>query len=368
MDDIFATADDLGPYRIVHVNRPREGLRAIVVVDNIACGPAIGGARIAPDVSLEECARLARAMSRKNASAGLPHGGGKAVIFADPKMPDGGKEQLIRSFACAIADITDYIVGPDMGTDERAMAWIKDEIGRAVGLPTAIGGIPLDEIGATGFGCAVAAEVAQEFCDVKLDGARVAIQGFGAVGHHAARFLAERGVVLVAASDSKGMVHDPDGIDIGRLAAIKADGGAVADYPHGKKLGREAILDVDCDVWIPAARPDVLDAGNVARLKARLVVQGANIPATPEAETIMHERGILSVPDFIANAGGVICASVEYHGGTAAGAFTMIEEKIRRNTRAVLNDARQRDCLPRAAADVLAERRIREAMALRRWS
>jgi glutamate dehydrogenase (NAD(P)+) len=368
MDDIFAAADDLGPYKIVHINRPREGLRAIVVVDNIACGPAIGGARMAPDVSLAECARLARAMSLKNAAAGLPHGGGKSVVFADPEMPEVDKERLMRAFAGAIADITDYIVGPDMGTDERAMAWIKDEIGRATGLPAVIGGIPLDEIGATGFGCAVAAEVAQDFCDFSLEGARVAVQGFGAVGHHAARFLAEKGAVLVAASDSKGMVHAPGGIDVARLAGIKADGGAVADYPDGEKHGRDAIVGVDCDIWIPAARPDVLDGDSVGRLKARLVVQGANIPATAEAETIMHERGILSVPDFIANAGGVICAAVEYRGGSETDAFAAIDEKIRRNTQAVLTDARERKCLPREAAEALAERRIREAMALRRWS
>jgi glutamate dehydrogenase/leucine dehydrogenase len=132
MHDIFAAADDLGPYKIVHINWPREGLRAIVVVDNIACGPAIGGARMAPDVSLAECTRLARAMSLKNAAAGLPHGGGKSVVFADPGMPEADKERLMRAFAGAIADITDYIVGPDMGTDERAMAWSSEGSSSAI--------------------------------------------------------------------------------------------------------------------------------------------------------------------------------------------------------------------------------------------
>ncbi|MGH6954014.1 MAG: Glu/Leu/Phe/Val dehydrogenase dimerization domain-containing protein, partial [Alphaproteobacteria bacterium] len=166
-NDPFEFADDLGPARIVHLHGPAAGLRAIVVVDNVACGPAIGGVRMAPDVSLEECVRLARAMTLKNAAAALPHGGGKSVIFADPAVARGEKERVIRAFAAAIRDVSDYIPGPDMGTDESCMAWVKDEIGRAVGLPPELGGIPLDQIGATGFGLAVAAEAAQGFCDLR---------------------------------------------------------------------------------------------------------------------------------------------------------------------------------------------------------
>ena len=278
------------------------------MVDNTACGPAIGGTRMAADAGLEECARLARAMTLKSAVAGLPHGGAKSVIIADPGLDPSEKEQLVRAFACAIRDLTDYIPGPDMGTDERAMAWVHDEIGRSVGLPREIGGIPLDEIGATGFGVAVAAEVAQEFCDLELKGARVAVQGFGAVGRHAARFLGEKGCTLVAAADSRGTLHDPDGIDVDALIALKAEGGGVTDHGQGRGLARDDIIGVDCDIWIPAARPDVITAETVGQLKARLVVQGANIPVTKEAERTLFDRGVLSVPDFIANAGGVICA------------------------------------------------------------
>lgn len=204
MADVFALTDELGPEKVIHISNPGAGLRAIVVVDNIAAGPSIGGVRMAPDVTLGECARLARTMTLKNGAAGLPHGGAKSVIFADPAMPASDKEHLIRAFAVAIRQIEDYIPGPDMGTNETCMAWIRDEIGRAVGLPRVVGGIPLDEIGATGHGVAVAAEVAEAFCDVRLAGARVAIQGFGAVGKHVARFLGDRGVKLVAVSDSRG--------------------------------------------------------------------------------------------------------------------------------------------------------------------
>ncbi len=364
---MFSFEDELGPEKVVHIHVPAAGLRAIVVIDNVAAGPAIGGTRMAPDVSLEECARLARAMTLKNAAAGLAHGGAKSVIFGDPHMPDADKERLIRAFACAITDLKDYIPGPDMGTNETAMAWVRDETGRSVGLPRELGGIPLDEIGATGFGLAIAAEAAQEFCGLKLDGARIVVQGFGSVGHHAARFLAERGARLVGAADSRGAVADPNGLDIEILERLKAEGGSVADYAEANRIGADDLIAVACDIWIPAARPDVLRGDNAGRLDCKLFLQGANIPATPEAEHIMHERGILSVPDFIANAGGVICAAVEYHNGTQAGAFAAIEEKLRRNTHDVLQHASQHGIEPRLAALELAEARVRRAMRLRRW-
>ena len=161
MEDLFRFADPYGPAKIIHIHRPSLNLKAIVVVDNTACGPAVGGVRMATDVSVEECFRLARAMTWKNAAAGLPHGGGKSVIFGDPRMPSAQKEQIIRAFADAIGDLADYVPGPDMGTDELCMGWIKDETGRAVGLPATVGGIPLDEIGATGFGLAACVDVAR---------------------------------------------------------------------------------------------------------------------------------------------------------------------------------------------------------------
>jgi glutamate dehydrogenase (NAD(P)+) len=367
MSDPFDFADDLGPRAIMHVHRPAIGLRAIVVVDNVACGPAIGGIRMAPDVTLGECVRLARAMTFKNAAAGLAHGGAKAVVFGDPRMPVADKERLVRGLADSIADLSDYIPGPDMGTDERCMAWIKDEIGRAAGLPAVLGGIPLDEIGATGWGLVAAIEVAAERAKLLLDGARIAVQGFGAVGGHAARFLAARGARLCAASDSKGTILDPDGLDVEALLALKAQGRPLHDLPGATRLDAGAIVDVSCDVWIPAARPDVIHAGNVARLDARIVAEGANIPLTEEAELALHHRGVLVVPDFIANAGGVICAAVEVAGGSQGAALAYVEERIRANTRAVLDEAAAAGITPRAAAVARAQRIVRGAAALRRF-
>lgn len=367
MSNTFRFADDLGPCKIVHLYEPAAGLKAIVVIDNTAAGPAIGGTRMAPDVSLEECVRLARAMTLKNAAAGLPHGGAKSVIFADPAMPAPDKERLIRAFATAIGSLVEYIPGPDMGTNETAMAWVKNEIGRAAGLPRELGGIPLDEIGATGLGVAAAAEAAQPFAGLKLDGARVAVQGFGAVGYHAARFLEAKGARLVAASDSKGAILNPDGIPVAALHALKSRGQGVNELAGVKSIPSGELIGVDCDIWIPAARPDVINDTNVAHLKARLVVQGANIPATHAAELEMHRRGIIVIPDFIANAGGVITAAVEYAGGSEQSALAAVAERITANTRAVLEASRDQSIPPRQAADNLARARVLRAMSFSRW-
>jgi len=368
MKDLYPFYDDLGPAKILHVYEPSIKLKAILVVDNVAAGPSVGGIRMATDVSTEECFRLARAMTLKNAAAGLAHGGGKAVIYGDPKMPRNEKELVIRGFANALRDIKEYILAPDMGTDEECMAWIKDEVDRVVGLPREVGGIPLDEIGATGWGIRHAIEVALADCGFELDGARIVIQGFGAVGKHAARFLVEQGAVLVGACDSVGSVYNPKGIDLDQLMELKVAGKSIVEYSDGRKGERDAVIDMECDIWIPAARPDVIDEDNVARLKTRLVVEGANIPITHAAEKILHQRGILCLPDFIANAGGVICAAMEYKGATQAAAFEAIEEKLRRNTRQILDAVREQQILPRDAALDLALKRVRTAVGFRRWA
>jgi glutamate dehydrogenase (NAD(P)+) len=372
MSDVFDFADDLGPAKVIHVYEPSIKLKAVLAVDNIAKGPSIGGVRMAADVSTEECCRLARAMTLKNAAAGLPYGGGKAVLYGDPKMPKEQKQQLIRALAGSLRNVEEYIFAPDMGTDEECMAWVKDEIARVVGLPRELGGIPLDEIGATGFGLSHVTDVALRYCDFPLEGARVVIQGFGAVGINAARYLKEKGALIVAVADSRGAVHDPEGLDFDALCELKQAGKSVADYgastPAGKAMDRDDVIDVECDIWIPAARPDVIHADNVHRLKTKLIIEGANIPITHEAEETLYEKGILYVPDFIANAGGVICAAMEYEGASEAAAFASIEEKLRRNTEQVLKAAKADGILPRQAAVEMALQRVKKAMSFRRWS
>lgn len=352
--------DQWGPAKVLYLSDSYCGLKAIVVVDNVACGPALGGVRMLPDVTPEEVSRLARAMTLKNAAAGLAHGGAKAAILARPGSPE--RETLLRSFARGIAELREYIPAPDMGTDEECMAVIHREIGRAAGLPRSRGGIPLDEIGATGFGVAECSEVAAEFAGLRLKGARVAIEGFGHVGEHAASFLAGKGAVIVAVSDIHGLIHAADGLDLLELARAKREHGSVMGYSRAcRKLPKEEIFSVHCDLFVPAARSDTLNAKRAATLRARLVVEGANIPATAEAERILHERGVVVVPDFIANAGGVICCSVEYRGGNEAQAFAEIRERLRRNTATILERARSEKRLPREVAERLALERVGEA-------
>lgn len=367
-DNLFRFADAFGPLKIIHVYEPSINLRAVLVVDNIAKGPSIGGVRMAPDVSTEECFRLARAMTLKNAAAGLPHGGGKIVVYGDPKMPKKQKAKLLRGLACALRNEDSYIFAPDMGTDEECMAWVRDEIGRVVALPRELGGIPLDQIGATGWGLSHATDVAADHCNFELARARFVIQGFGAVGKNTARFLTNKGAILVAASDSRGMIKNNSGLNVNNLIQLKAQGKSVADYQDGERFEREAIINVECDIWIPAARPDVINADNVSQLKTKLIVQGANIPITHEAETMLSKQGILYVPDFIANAGGVICAAMEYHGANENAALATIAEKVRRNTKLVLTRAKEENIETRQAAIEMAMERVQKAMSFRRFS
>jgi glutamate dehydrogenase (NAD(P)+) len=359
-EEVFQYSDEIGPEKVLYVYDPKTKLKGILVVDNTVRGPAIGGTRMAPDVSTEEIFRLARAMTFKNAAADIPHGGGKSGIIADPETEN--KHELIRSFARGIEPVTDYIPGPDMGTDERCMAIVYKEIGRAIGLPRELGGIPLDEIGSTGYGVALSTEVACEYALLDLSKASVAVEGFGAVGRAVVKFLTEKGAKIVAVSDSKGGIYQPDGLNCEKLLKIKQTTGTVKNYEDGLTIENEELFRLPVDILIPGARPDVISKENARDIKAALVVEAANIPATREAERILHDRGVFVVPDFIANAGGVITAAVEYRGGTESEVFSAIREKIVKNTRQVLDMATDQKVPPRVAAENIAKERVLKAM------
>jgi len=360
LESVFQYSDEIGPEKVLYVYDPKTKLKGILVVDNTARGPGIGGVRMAPDVSTQEVFRLARAMTFKNAAADIPHGGGKGGIIADPKTKK--KYELVRSFAKGIEPITDYIPGPDMGTDERCMAIVHEEIGRAIGLPRELGGIPLDELGSTGYGVAISTEVACEYAFLDLSKASVAVEGFGAVGKATVEFLIEKGAKIVAVSDSKGAIYKPDGLNYEELLETKQTTGTVKSYTGGQIIENEELFRLPVDILIPGARPDVISEENARDIKAALVVEAANIPATREAERILHDRGILVVPDFIANAGGVITAAVEYKGGTEKEVFSVIKEKIVKNTRQILDMATDQKVLPRVAAENIAMERVLKAM------
>ena len=363
--EIFGYADELGPERVVHFYLPRLQLKAILVVDNTALGAAIGGIRMAPDVSTHEVFRLARSMTLKNSAAGITHGGAKAAVLADPDVRN--KDEIVRAFARLLRPHDDYIPGPDMGTDEHSMAIIFDEIGRAAGLHRELGGIPLDEIGITGYGVVEAADVAAGFIGMPLGNATVAIEGFGSVGQACFRYLVAKGARVVAVSDIDGALHDPDGLDFSELALCNRETGKRAklwnrDYPRGARIAVDALFGLDVDILVPGARPDVITAANVAGVKARMVVEAANIPLSIEAETRLGDRGVLVVPDFIANCGGVIAGSVELRRGTVEECFRMVERQVRGNVRDMLALARNEGIYPRQAAERMARQRVLTAM------
>ncbi|MCP4221216.1 MAG: Glu/Leu/Phe/Val dehydrogenase [bacterium] len=368
MGDNFVFCDDLGPAKIIQVYEPKSNLQGVLVIDNIALGPALGGLRMGTGVTTRECFRLARSMSLKNAAAGLAHGGGKSIIKADPNCPPEQKEQLLRAMASALRDEKDYIFAPDMGTDEACMAIIRDETKHVTSLPRELGGIPLDEIGATAWGLRHAAETALGFCRFHLEDARIVIQGFGNVGLNVAKFLSEAGAIVVAAADIDGAIFNYKGLNVPHLVELASQKKSVSEYPDGQKLDNADLVDIESDIWIPAAQPDVITKDNVNRLKTKLVVPGANIGVTPEAEQVLHDKGILCLPDFIANSGGVICAAMEHSGSCESSVFPVIEEKIKYNTQQVIEASRSKGVLPRAAAEEMAFERIRKAMTYKRWS
>jgi len=292
---------------------------------NSARGPTKGGVRYHPRVTLDEVRALAMWMTWKCAVVGIPYGGAKGGVVCNPKeMSRGELERLTRRYtsdiSLAIGPHTD-ILAPDVYTDAQVMAWIMDTYTAHVGhwSPAVVTGKPL-EIGgskgreeATSRGVMYAAAEAARVQGIGLENARVAIQGFGNVGSHAARLLEdEMNCRVVAVSDSSGGVFNDNGLDVKKLLDVKRSTGSVINYQQGEGITNAELLEVDCDVLIPAALEQVIDARNAERIKAKIVVEGANGPTTPEADQVLFERGIFIVPDILANAGGVTVSYFEW--------------------------------------------------------
>lgn len=332
-----------------------------------------------PDVTEEEVCRLARTMTWKNALAGIPFGGAKAGIrFSKQTQKD--KKALVQSFARALRWLMPrkYIAGPDVNTGEKEMAWFVEATGNwrtATGKPAGLCmktfgkpgekcGIP-HEFGSTGFGVAQAARVAADVAGLTLQGATVAIEGFGNVGSFAFHHLKKLGAAMVAVADTSGTVHFKDGLDEQTLHRLKSGGRSVTAYPGGTKLAHDDIFGLPVDILIPAAVTDVIHAGNKHSIKARIIVEGANIPMQEPIEEELFRKGILIVPDFIANAGGVISSYAEYRGYNPKRMFDTIERKITHTTRRVLEESARRKLNPRKIAMDLAMTKVRQAMAKR---
>ncbi|WSS45273.1 Glu/Leu/Phe/Val dehydrogenase [Streptomyces sp. NBC_01187] len=372
---LLSQMDEWGPEKVVCVSDSRTGMRGVLVLDNTARGMGKGGTRMSPTLDVPEIARLARTMTWKWAAVDLFQGGAKAGILGDPHAP--GKEGVLRAFARALANEVprEYVLGLDMGLTERDAAILRDELGdrgAAVGLPAALGGVPYDELGVTGYGVAESAEAAGEAIGLPLRGARVALQGFGAVGAAAARRLAALGAVVVAVSTGEGAVHDPDGLDLAAMLRLRDEyGDACVLHGAGRRLPVGGELRVDADILVPAAREDAVDEEIARATRARLVVEGANSPTTPRAKAALAGRGIVTVPDFIANAGGVVAAAFAMDARYSpfrpepAQIFTTVSAKLRANTAQVLEESRLRGSTPHEAATALAQERVRAAMELR---
>lgn len=355
--------DSYGPEKVLEVYHPKSGMRGFVVIDNTALGPAKGGVRMTPTVTPHEVSRLARAMTWKNALADLPFGGGKGGIIANDKdMSAEEKAEFVKAFAEGLKVVCPehYVSAPDMNMAENEMKIMANTVGdmkACTGKPADMGGLP-HELGSTGFGVFHATKVAVEHLGMDLKNVSFAVEGFGNVGWFVSKFMTEAGAKLVAASDSRGVICNKDGLDFEGLAKAKKEEKTVTKYADGEVLPSNDIKTVEADVLITAAVPDLINAGDVDEMKFKIIVEGSNIPMVHEVEELFHKKGVLVVPDFVANAGGVISSYVEYKGGTEEEMWKLVEEKITKNTKLVLDKAKEKDRSPREAGMEIAEERV----------
>jgi glutamate dehydrogenase (NAD(P)+) len=294
------------------------------VVHNIARGPSKGGIRYHPDVTLDEVKALAMLMTWKCALAGIPFGGAKGGVVCDPKaMSDRELQGMTRRFTTEIINEIGPevdIPAPDVGTDGRVMAWIFDTysmnkghsvLGVVTGKPLTIGGsLGREEATARGALYCIRDAVAKQ--NRSLADMRVAVQGFGNVGSFLAKFLAEDGATVIAISDSRSGLYNAKGIDIQAALAHKRDTGALAGLKGADEITNEELLLLDCDVLAPCALEQVITEENAPQVKAKIILEGANGPLTPRADAILEEKGVLIIPDILANAGGVIVSYFEW--------------------------------------------------------
>ena len=294
------------------------------VQHNMARGPGKGGIRFHPDVTLDEVKALAMWMTWKCALVNIPFGGAKGGVICDPRtMSMQELENLTRRFTSEISIIIGPekdIPAPDVYTTPQIMAWIMDTFsmqkgysvpGVVTGKPVAIGG-SLGRDKATARGCLYVVDEAMKELNLPIEGARVAVQGFGNAGMYAAELMAERGYTIVAVSDSKGGVANPKGLDVAGIMAHKAETGSVVGFRGGDRISNKDVLEYDCDVLVPAALEKVITKETAPRIKAKIVAEAANGPTMPDADAILFERGIMVLPDILANAGGVSVSYFEW--------------------------------------------------------
>ncbi len=358
-----------------------EGYR---VQHNVSRGPGKGGVRYHPGVTLSEVMALAGWMTVKNAALNLPYGGAKGGIRVDPKQLSLSElERMTRRYTSEIGIIIGPdrdIPAPDVNTNERVMAWMMDTYSMNVGStsPGVVTGKPLSLGGslgrrdATGRGCFVVAREAMQRLGQEMKGVRVALQGFGNVGNAAARVFHDHGARIVAIQDVAGTIYKPDGIDPHALMKFLAAGqGTLLDFPGVEQIAPAKFWEVECEILLPAALENQITAENAGRIRAKLIVEGANGPTTPQAEDILLSRGAIILPDVLANAGGVTVSYFEWVQNASSFFWTeadinaRLDRALSEAFRAIWDLAQERKLPLRTAAFVIACTRVLEARELR---
>ena len=352
------------------------------VQHNGSRGPFKGGIRYHPKVTLEEVTALAMWMTWKSAVLDIPYGGSKGGVVCDPKqMSRHELEALTRRYTTMILDfIGPYkdVPAPDVYTDEQTMAWLLDTYNQFHGysVPEVVTGKPIALGGsegrreATSRGVVICAREAAKNLAIPSKGATVAVQGFGKVGANAAQIFENEGWKVIAASDSASAVYDTGGLNVSKVIDHKNKTGKLMGLPGAKTITNEELLTLNCDVLVPAALENQLTRSNAGDVSAKIVVEGANGPTTPEADRIMHEKGVLLVPDILANAGGVTVSYYEWVQNLNREHWTeeevnqKLEQKMVKAFHDVLNLSKERDIQMRTAALMLGVGRVAEALQL----
>jgi glutamate dehydrogenase (NAD(P)+) len=353
------------------------------VQHNVSRGPGKGGIRYHQDVSLDEVRALAMWMSWKCACVDIPYGGAKGGVIVDPKkLSIREVEGLTRRFTTEISPLigpTRDIPAPDVNTNAQTMAWIMDTYsmhhgytipGVVTGKPISIGG-SLGRNEATARGVVFTLLQASAALNVPLVGASVSIQGYGNAGSIAATLLKDEGATIVAVSDSTGGIHNAAGLDPARVSAWKQEHGTVVGFPGADEVTNREILEVDCDILVPAALENQITKHNAANVKARIVAEAANGPTTPEADAILHDRGVFLIPDILCNAGGVTVSYFEWVQDMQS--FFWTEERINQSLKEIMDRAfaavhamsEHHEVDMRTAAYMVAVARVAEATMLR---
>lgn len=352
---------------------------------NDALGPFKGGIRYHPNVSMDEVMALSMWMTWKCSASNLPYGGGKGGVICNPKeMSLGELERLSRGYFRAIS----RIIGPewdipagDVNTSGREMAWFMDEysrlrghnvLGAVTGKPLSIGGSE-GRVEATGKGVSVVGREAARVLGMELGKTRVVVQGMGNVGFYSAKFMQELGCKVLGISDSKEGIYSPTGINLDHAAEYKEKNGSLVGFTGGVAVPNGELLEKECDILIPAALENQITSKNAERIKAKLILEGANGPVTPEADEVLHQRGTMVVPDIIANAGGVIVSYFEWvqnmqnYYWTKAEVNDRLERLLVASFRGVHETHLKYKADMRMAAYIVAIKRVAEAMIARGW-